>query len=78
MKLIIDIPKVVKYKVYNYGLSLCPSDKDQLIHAIVNGTPIPENHGRILDLDTVIVEEDTNKGVLWLDAPTILEASYGK
>lgn len=45
---------------------------------ILNGTPLPENHGRIVDLDTVTVEEDTDKGVLWLDAPTILGASYGK
>jgi len=49
MKLIIDIPEEIKYKVYNYGLSLCPSDKDQLIHAIVNGTPLPKGHGRLKD-----------------------------
>lgn len=46
--------------------------------AIHNGTPLPENHGRIVDLDTVTVEEDSDKGVLWLDAPTILEAYYRK
>ena len=43
MKLIIDIPEVVKHKVYAYGLSLSPSDKEQLIKAILNGTPIPDN-----------------------------------
>jgi len=39
MKLIIDIPEEVKHKVYAYGLSLCPSDKEQLINAIMNGIP---------------------------------------
>ena len=37
MKLIIDIPEAVKHKVYAYGLSLSPSDKEQLIKAIING-----------------------------------------
>ena len=41
MQIVIDIPEEVKHKVYNYGLSLCPSDKEQLIHAIMNGTPFP-------------------------------------
>lgn len=43
MKLIIDIPEVVKHKVYAYGLSLSPSDKEQLIKAVLNGIPIPDN-----------------------------------
>ena len=43
MKLIIDIPEEVKHKLYAYGLSLSPSDKEQLIKAIANGTPIPDN-----------------------------------
>lgn len=40
MKLIIDISEVVKHKVYAYGLSLSPSDKEQLIKAIMNGIPL--------------------------------------
>lgn len=39
MKLIVDLPEEVKHKIYAYGLSLCPSDKDQLIKAIMNGIP---------------------------------------
>ena len=42
-QIVIDIPEVVKHKVYAYGLSLSPSDKEQLIKAIQNGTPIPDN-----------------------------------
>lgn len=52
MKLIIDIPEVVQHKVYAYGLSLSPSDKEQLIKAILNGTPIPDNatNGEIMQM----------------------------
>lgn len=40
MRILIDIPEEVKHKVYAYGLSLSPSDKDQLIRAITNGIPL--------------------------------------
>ena len=53
MQIVIDIPEEVKHKVYNYGLSLCPNDKDQLIRAIVNGTPLPKGHGRLIDADEI-------------------------
>lgn len=79
MKLIIEIPEELYEGIERRDGALeteyvC----DELMKAVDNGTPLPENHGRIVDLDTVTVEEDTDKGVLWLDAPTILEASYGK
>lgn len=44
MQIVIDIPEEVKHKVYAYGLSLCSSDKEQLINAIMNGTPLPKGH----------------------------------
>ena len=50
MQIVIDIPEEVKHKVYAYGLSLCPSDKEQLIHAIMNGTPLPKGHGKLIDV----------------------------
>ena len=67
MKLIIDIPEVVKHKVYAYGLSLCPSDKEQLIHAIMNGTPLPKGHGRIADMDAAIkcIEDVEGEDAIW-------------
>ena len=79
MQIVIDIDDetyndIKKGKIYS-------SFRDvplESVNAIANGTPLPENHGRIVDLDTVTVEEDTDKGVLWLDAPTILEAYYRK
>lgn len=78
MKLIIDIPEEtyndIQSRDWKNG-ELVFSEEWIAIH---NGTPLPKNHGRIVDLDTVTVEEDNDKGVLWLDAPTILTASYGK
>ena len=51
MKLIIDIPEAVKHKVYAYGLSLSPSDKEQLIKAIINGIPLDKIRAEIEQMD---------------------------
>ena len=77
MQIVIDIPKEVKHKVYAYGLSLCPSDKEQLIHAIMNGTPLPKGHGRLIDADKLPLNyiDDANYGSNYIRiAPTIIEA----
>ena len=75
MKLIIDIPEVVKHKVYAYGLSLSSSDKEQLIKAIMNGIPLPKGHGRIIDESKIAVIIETEDGDDFItDAPTIIEA----
>ena len=47
MQIVIDIPEEVKHKVYNYGLSLGPNDKEQLVHAIANGTPLDDLRAEI-------------------------------
>ena len=49
MQIVIDIPEEVKHKVYAYGLSLSPSDKEQLIKAIMNGTPLDKLRAEIAD-----------------------------
>ena len=51
MKLIIDIPEAVKHKVYAYGLSLSPSDKEQLIKAIINGIPLDKIRAEIAGIE---------------------------
>lgn len=56
MQIVIDIPEEVKHKVYAYGLSLCPSDKEQLINAIMNGTPLPKGHGDLIDRDDLLAD----------------------
>lgn len=55
MQIVIDIPEEVKHKVYAYGLSLCPSDKEQLINAIKNGTILPKGHGDLIDISKLPV-----------------------
>ena len=75
MQIVIDIPEEVKHKVYAYGLSLCPSDKEQLIHAIINGIPLPKGHGRLKDVDHYIkINWDHPDYSLMDDEPTIIEA----
>lgn len=53
MKLIIDIPEAVKHKVYAYGLSLSPSDKEQLIKAIINGIPLDKIRAEIEQMNNI-------------------------
>ena len=74
MQIVIDIPEAIKYKVTTYGLLLCPSDKEQLVHAIVNGTLLPKNHGRLIDADKFISEHFGEIARLVDDAPTIIKA----
>lgn len=77
MQIVIDIPEEVKNKVYAHGLSLCPSDKEQLIHAIMNGVPLPKGHGRLIDADALNRKDVNcaNVPMNFIDnAPTIIEA----
>ena len=53
MKIVIDIPEEVKHEVYACGLWLCPRDEEQLINAIMNGTPLPKGHGTLKDTDAI-------------------------
>ena len=77
IELVIKIPEEVEHKVYAYGLSLCPSDKEQLINAIMNGKPLPKGHGRLIDADKLYDDYEINS-YDWEDtieyAPTIIEA----
>ena len=81
--IVIDIPEEVKRKVYAYGLSLCPSDNEQLIKAIINGIPLPKGHGRLIDADKLKSMYSINRANFntvvgiqkWIDdAPTIIKA----
>ena len=56
IELVIKIPEAIKHKVSTYGLFLCPSDKKQLVHAIVNGTPLPKNHGELKDFQKIYAD----------------------
>jgi len=58
MRLVIDIPDEVKCKVHDYGLSLSPNDKEQLINAITHGTPLPKEHGKLVILSVDKLKEN--------------------
>ena len=45
MKIVIDIPEYV-YKI-------CQGHKDIVYQYIANGTPLPKNHGRLIDADNI-------------------------
>ena len=80
MKLVINIPKeTYEALVIN---QYCGS-KSNLENIIVNGTPFPEHHGRLIDADKLreTMEKDPRKALSFVDltdfvwlAPTIIEA----
>lgn len=50
MKIVIDISdKLMKYIVN--GRDLSEEQNDEMALAIVEGTPLPEHHGRLIDAD---------------------------
>lgn len=79
MKIVIDIPKRMYEKICNNTLGI------EIFEAIKNGTPLPKNHGRLIDADALYdnarlchTEEDGTACVEWReinDAPTIIEGS---
>ena len=74
MQIVIDIPEEVKRNVRAYGLSLCPRDKEQLIHAIKNGTTLPKGHGRLIDEDEIAGDGSWDFADRLDATPTIIEA----
>lgn len=92
MKLIIDIPDGFYESVNQYGV-IDTFDKSLIEFAIKNGTPLPKNHGDLIDRDTIEVlrignikreyDKGFDAGVTCmvnriLDAPTIIEGSDSK
>ena len=79
MKIVIDIPEETYHKIktglYDYG------DMNIIIK---NGTPLPKNHGRLIDADElkITMEKDIRKALSFVDltdfvwlAPTIIKES---
>ena len=84
MRIVIDVPDRI-YKRQGY---LNIIDSDILRNALKNGTPLPENHGRLIDADELYGDfidgtegYDCNTwnrieiGDIIEDAPTIIEGS---
>ena len=73
MQIVIDIPK----KIYDHILRtnmLVNSDRLEVTEAIIDGTPLPKGHGRLVDYDEIKVEEDVYNQCYVVNAPTVLEA----
>lgn len=83
MQIVIDIPE----EKYLYAKAMIDGGKEKnpVVIAIGNGTPLPKGHGRLIDADAYI---DKNEVFGWLDdmivdefnaiTPTIIEADKGE
>lgn len=85
MKIVIDIDEE-DYKRIQDTSDVFNSLTSRTYSAIRNGTPLPENHGRLIDAYDMKDIEFINKGNYnstrtireWIDsAPTIIEADMG-
>ena len=80
MQMLIDIPKET-YEALMIN-QYCGS-KSELENIIVNGTPLPEHHGRLIDADDIrVIELEDSLHIIrhekgddidvYIDAPTII------
>ena len=67
MKIVIDIPD----QKYKWIIENPQTYTDELHDAIRNGTPLPEDHGRLIDADAVITE--ATKGMKYPKNHTYME-----
>jgi len=82
MQIVIDIPDILYTKIQNGK-----TDKRTLETVILHGTPLPEGHGRIADMDAAIkcIEEVKGEDAIWAisliewacSKRTIIEADEG-
>ena len=86
MKLVIEIPEE-QYLLIRHYQDIAPNKTHSLAMAIINGTPLPKGHGRLVDID--LLQEQLNQDKreafshhqVWLllsthnkQIPTIIEA----
>ena len=57
MQIVIDIPE--KLVLEGFERPFTEEEKNTLIKAIGNGTPLPKGHGRLIDADEVLNAMDT-------------------
>ena len=87
MKIVIDIPDkaygVIKYFESALDSNYKKEDKLStiLIKAVLNGTPLPKGHGRLIDVSDLMPDSDYEDGLFYAVsigqinlAPTIIEA----
>lgn len=82
MKLVIDIPKDVKETLDRIE-SLSIKQLGDLQVAVMHGTPLPKEHGRLVDMSEVIVklmqyyDRDKTIGQCLDEVRTVIEADWG-
>ena len=75
MKLVIDIPEE-QYLLIRHYQDIAPNKTHSLAMSIINGTPLPKGHGRLIDADALWkkwVFDAIGKQEID-EAPTIIEA----
>lgn len=59
MKLIIDIDEDVRIAISRMGLLRIPDEMQKKVDkAIQSGTPLPKGHGRLIDADELLKQQD--------------------
>ena len=87
MEIVIKIPKELYEGYKGRPPMLGDVGMDMIAQSIANGTPLPEHHGRLIDIseyekyfNTAIIYDDGNhEHVVYTDRiPTIIEADRGE
>lgn len=88
MKMVIEIPDRLIKKVKDHYVN--PYEVDEICEAILDGTPLPEHHGRLIDADELEEKVEKHREMLKISeydrelvlhytdiemAPTIIEGS---
>ena len=76
MKLVIDINEHLYKMIKTLGLVVEDEDAVAVSEAIMNGTPLPKGHGRLVDADVLVdgMEDDYEFCEAVNATPTIIEA----
>lgn len=91
IELVIKIPEEI-YKKIKGAMLICGRRNNKtfgyiLFNAVINGTPIPQGHGRLIDADRLReeMEKDVRRAMSFADltdfvwlAPTIIEEDKGE
>jgi hypothetical protein len=80
IELVIKIPENI-YKNIQSKSTEIQAEGYTIENAILNGIPLPQNHGRLIDADKLPLDaiDDANYGSNYIKiAPTIIEADKGE
>jgi len=81
MKIVIDIDENIFVRLFDNGVedyAIVNDDLFAIAKAIRNGTPLPKNHGRLIDADELMKWSRYESRVIVSNMPTIIEAERGE